>query len=137
MADIQTNNGYFGGTMKQRARLLVLTGLWLWATAAWAHHSFAIFDFETKIEFEGVVESIKFRNPHIEMTIKVTDADGKESTVHFIEGPPANMLVRSGVVPDKMKPGSKLFTVGSPLLEDPQKYFMRAVRTADGTEYGM
>ena len=43
--------------------------------AAWAHHSFAIFDFETKIEFEGVVESIKFRNPHIEMTITVTDVE--------------------------------------------------------------
>jgi hypothetical protein len=107
-----------------------------WAGAVAAHHSFAIFDFQTKIEFEGVVESIKFRNPHIEMVIKTTDVDGNEKIVHFIEGAPANMLVRGGVTPDKVKPGSKVFTVGSPLLEDPNKFFLRTIRTEDGTEYG-
>lgn len=122
--------------MKLYSRITMLTGLLLWAVTAFAHHSFAIFDFQTKIEFEGVVESIKFRNPHIEMVITTTDVDGNEKIVHFIEGAPANMLVRGGITPDKVKPGSKVFTVGSPLLEDPNKFFLRTIRTEDGTEYG-
>lgn len=122
--------------MKLYSRITMLAGLLLWAVSAFAHHSFAIFDFQTKIEFEGVVESIKFRNPHIEMVITTTDVDGNEKIVHFIEGAPANMLVRGGITPDKVKPGSKVFTVGSPLLEDPNKFFLRTIRTEDGTEYG-
>lgn len=123
--------------MKANLRhLALLSVLLLSAATAWAHHSFAIFDFQTKVPFEGVVDSIKFRNPHIEMTLKVVAADGSEQIVHFIEGAPANMLVRGGVTPDKMKPGSKLWTEGSPLLEDPSKFFLRTIRTEDGTEYG-
>lgn len=125
---------------EKRKPIALLAGLLMscfLAATALAHHSFAIFDFETKIEFEGVVDSIKFRNPHIEMTIKVTDANGNESIVHFIEGAPANMLVRNGVTPDKVKTGSKVFTIGSPLIEDNSKYFLRAIRTEDGTEYGI
>ncbi len=53
-----------------------------------AHHSFAIFDFQTQIPFEGTVETVKFRNPHIEKTLKSVDAEGKELIVHFVEGAP-------------------------------------------------
>lgn len=113
-----------------------LLGSMLLAASALAHHSFAIFDFETKVPFEGTVDSIKFRNPHIEMTLKTVDADGKEQIVHFIEGAPANMLVRNGITPEKVKPGSRLWTEGSPLLEDPSKFFLRTIRTEDGTLYG-
>jgi hypothetical protein len=121
--------------MKALFRSLSLAGACLLSTIAVAHHSFAIFDFQTRVPFEGVVDTIKFRNPHIEMTLKVVDADGTEKIVHFIEGAPANMLVRSGVTPDKLKPGSRLYTEGSPLLENPEKFFLRSIRTEDGTEY--
>lgn len=121
--------------MKALFRGLGLALGMLLTTAALAHHSFAIFDFQTKVPFEGVVDTIKFRNPHIEMTLKTVDADGNEKIVHFIEGAPANMLVRGGITPDKVKPGSKLWTEGSPLLEDPSKFFLRTIRTEDGTEY--
>jgi hypothetical protein len=122
--------------MKTLFRSLGAAAAVLLTTAALAHHSFAIFDFETKVPFEGVVDSIKFRNPHIEMTLKVVDAGGNEQIIHFIEGAPANMLVRGGVTPDKVKPGSRLQTEGSPLLSDPSKFFLRTIRTEDGTEYG-
>lgn len=122
--------------MKALFRHLILLGSMLLAATALAHHSFAIFDFETKVPFEGTVETIKFRNPHIEMTLKTVDAEGKEQIVHFIEGAPANMLVRNGITPDKVKPGSRLWTEGSPLLEDPSKFFLRTIRTEDGTLYG-
>jgi hypothetical protein len=103
--------------------------------SAVAHHSFAVFDFQTQIPFDGVVETIKFRNPHIAMTLKTVDADGKETIVEFIEGAPANMLVRSGLRPEMIKPGTHIIATGSPLLEDKSKYFLRLIRLDDGQEF--
>lgn len=114
--------------------LLLIVGASL-SLVAFAHHSFAIFDFQTQIPFEGTVETLKFRNPHIEMTLKTLDPNGKEQIVHFIEGAPANMLVRSGLRPDMIAPGTRITAVGSPLLEDNSKFFLRIIRLADGKEY--
>ena len=100
-----------------------------------AHHSFAIFDFKTQIPFDGTVETIKFRNPHIAMTLKTVDADGKETIVDFIEGAPANMLVRSGLRPEMIKPGTHIIATGSPLVDDKSKYFLRLIRLDDGKEF--
>mgnify|MGYP007004380689 CR=1 FL=1 len=116
-------------------RLLTASMLLLSALTAFAHHSFAVFDFQTQIPFEGTVESLKFRNPHIEMTLKSTGPDGKEEIIHFIEGAPANMLVRSGLIPDMIKPGTRITAVGSPLIEDNTKYFLRVIKLQDGSEY--
>lgn len=100
-----------------------------------AHHSFAVFDFKTQIPFEGTVVSVKFRNPHIAMTFKTVDDAGKEQTIDFIEGAPANMLVRSGLRPEMITPGSRITAVGSPLISDNSKYFLRIIRLADGKEF--
>jgi len=121
--------------MLRNLKTLVILGAVLVMSQTSAHHSFAIYDFETQVPFDGVVETLKFRNPHIEMTLKIINEDGEEEIIHFIEGAPANMMVRSGVRPEMMSPGSKLHAVGSPLIEDPKKFFLRAIRTEDGTEY--
>ena len=64
-----------------------------------AHHSFAIYDMTQNIEFDGVVETLKFRNPHMAMTLIHTKPDGTKETINFVEGAPANMLVsRDSVV---------------------------------------
>lgn len=102
---------------------------------ALAHHSFAVFDFDIQIPFEGTVATLSFRNPHMAMTLKTIDADGKEVIIEFKEGAPANMLVRSGLKPDMIKPGTKITAVGSPLIEDPSKYFLRVIRLENGDEY--
>ncbi len=79
--------------------------------------------------------SVKFRNPHIAMTFKTVDNAGKEQTIDFIEGAPANMLVRSGLRPEMIAPGSRITAVGSPLISDNSKYFLRIIRLADGKEF--
>lgn len=105
------------------------------AATAFAHHSFAIFDFQTQIPFEGTVETLKFRNPHIEMTLKSVDENGQEKLIHFIEGAPANMLVRSGLRPEMIAPGTRITAIGSPLLEDNNKFFLRIIRLQSGEEF--
>ena len=112
-----------------------LAGALLASAAAFAHHSFAVFDFQQQIPFEGIVESVKFRNPHIELKLRAKAADGSEQLVHFIEGAPANMLVRNGIRPEHLATGQHIKTFGSPLLEDPNKYFLRVIILDDGTEY--
>ena len=121
--------------MEKLAVSALLLAAIAWPCTTVAHHSFAIYDFDTKIPFDGVVDTVKFRNPHIEMTLKVIDENGQEQIIHFIEGAPANMMVRNGIRPEMMKPGARVHTEGSPLLEDPSKYFLRTIRTEDGTEY--
>ncbi len=115
-------------------RLLMLVLLML-AYPVSAHHSFAVYDFNTQITFEGTVESLQFRNPHIAMTLKTVDADGAERIIEFIEGAPANMLARSGLKPEMIKKGTRITAVGSPLHEDNTKYFLRVIRLQDGSEF--
>ena len=104
-------------------------------SVARAHHSFAVYDFTQQIEFVGTVDTLNFKNPHIAMTLSVTDADGNTQIIDFIEGAPANMLARKGLTPDLIAPGKEVTAIGSPLIEDPSKFFLRRVRLPDGREF--
>jgi hypothetical protein len=101
-----------------------------------AHHSLAIYDLQTQIPFEGTVEVVRFRNPHIEMKIKSADPQGNERIIHFIEGPPANPLARQGLTPAQLKKGTKIIGIGSPLIGDNTKFFLRSIILEDGREFG-
>lgn len=105
------------------------------AQPSFAHHSFAVFDFSQQIPFEGVVETLNFKNPHVAMTLKYVNADGDTEIIDFIEGAPANMLVRNGLRPEMIKPGTKITAVGSPLRTDPTQFFLRRVILEDGREF--
>ncbi len=45
------------------------------------------------------------------------------------------MLVRAGLRPSMIEPGTRITAFGSPLIEDPSKYFLRKVRLEDGREF--
>lgn len=121
--------------MMRFSRLLLFLGGVFYTSFVLSHHSFAIYDFDTEIPFEGTVESLKFRNPHIAMSLKTVNEQGEEEIVEFVEGAPANMLVRSGLRPDMIKAGSKIKAVGSPLKDDPSQYFLRKIILENGKEY--
>jgi hypothetical protein len=84
------------------------------ALPSYGHHSFAVYDFEQQIPFEGVVATLNFKNPHISMTLTRTREDGTTETINFVEGAPANMAVRGGLKPEMIKPGTKVTAIGSP-----------------------
>lgn len=100
-----------------------------------AHHSFAIYDMEQNIEFEGVVETLKMRNPHMALTLEVTAADGTKRIVNFVEGAPANMIVRLGLSPADVAPGKSIKAIGAPRRDDPNAFFLKAVILPDGRRY--
>lgn len=97
-----------------------------------AHHSFAIYDMERNIEFEGVVETLKMRNPHMALTLETTAADGTKRIVNFVEGAPANMIVRLGLSPEDVAPGKSIKAIGAPRKDDPNAFFLKAVILPDG-----
>jgi hypothetical protein len=105
------------------------------ALPAAAHHSFAIYDMEQNVEFEGVVETLKMRNPHMALTLEVTAADGTKRIVNFVEGAPANMIVRLGLSPDDVAPGKSIKAIGAPRRDDPNAFFLKAVILPDGRRY--
>lgn len=105
------------------------------ALPAAAHHSFAIYDFEQQATFEGVVETLNFRNPHISLTLKRTLPNGETEIINFVEGSPANMAVRMGLLPEMIQPGTKITAVGSPRKDDPDAYFLRRLTLEDGREF--
>ena len=105
------------------------------ALPVFGHHSFAIYDFSQEIPFEGVVATLNFKNPHIAMTLTMTLDSGDTQTITFVEGAPANMLVRRGLRPNMIAPGTRITATGSPLREDPGVYFLRRIRLEDGREF--
>ena len=114
-----------------------LTGALALAAAlpAFGHHSFAVYDFEQLIPFEGVVATLSFKNPHIAMTLTHMRPDGTTETIDFVEGAPANMAVRGGLTPEMIKPGTKVTAIGSPRRDNPNAFFLRHIRLADGREF--
>lgn len=103
---------------------------------ALAHHSFASYDFQKQVPFEGVVSEVKFRNPHIELTLIRTLENGEKETIVFSEGAPANMLVRMGLRPEMIKAGTRIKAIGSPKKTDPSVYFLRKIILENGKSYG-
>jgi hypothetical protein len=105
------------------------------ATSAGAHHSFAIYDMQQNVEFHGVIETIKLRNPHMAMTLTTAGANGATQTINFVEGAPANMLARLGLRPEHVKVGQEITAIGAPRHDDPNAWFLKAIILPDGTRF--
>ena len=116
--------------------------------AAGAHHSTAVEFNRTVIEeYEGEVQSVFWRNPHVRMTIKVRDAAGKD-VLWSMEASDINTLRRLNVSPDVIREGQRVKFAGSPstrterfmllthLLLDPTTEVVMAFRTPAALDDG-
>jgi hypothetical protein len=121
--------------MKLALTIPLCAALLVVAAAASAHHSFAIYDMQTNVEFVGVVETLKFRNPHMAMTLKRTTENGEQEIVEFVEGAPANMLVRMGFDPATIQPGKTVRVIGSPRKDNPKAFFLKTIILDDGQRF--
>jgi hypothetical protein len=82
--------------------------------AAWAHHSFAMFDQEHPMELAGTVQEFKFTSPHTFVLLEVKGSDGS-ATVWNLEGASPSALVREGWSSKTLKPGDELKMTIDPL----------------------
>ncbi len=98
----------------------------VFAAAAQAHHSFAMFDSEKQQTIEGELKEFQWTNPHIWIQMNVTGADGKV-VEYSIEGGSPNNLRRLGWTRDSMKPGDKIVMTMNPMKDgSPGGSFVRA-----------
>ena len=87
------------------------------ASAAWAHHSFAMFDNQKNVTLEGTVKEFQWTNPHSWVQLMVKDpATGKE-VEWSIEGGSPNGLARQGWKRTSLKAGDKATIVIHPLKD--------------------
>ena len=110
----------------------IITGA-IAAGGAGAHHSFSVFDMETRITIEGEIVEFEWTNPHTWTWLDVTNENGSV-TRWGLEGMSPNFLGRRGWTKNSLKPGDQVRIVIAPLKNgEPGGTFFR-VTLEDGTE---
>ena len=105
------------------------------AVPAFAHHSFAMFDYNKEITIAGTVKELQWTNPHIHLLVNAPDPKGVMAVFDIEGGTPGN-LRRQGWSRDVVKPGDKISVVIRPLKNgDNGGQLIRAAR-ADGSVIG-
>ena len=101
--------------MKSQVAVLVVSGALL-ATggAAWAHHSFAMFDAQHPIEISGTVKEFRFVSPHTILIVSVKGQDGGTKD-WILEGGAPGLQVRDGMTSKSLKPGDEITVTINPL----------------------
>jgi hypothetical protein len=102
--------------MKFRSGPATCVVLALSMSAAFAHHSFAMFDSQKTITLEGTIKEFQWTNPHTWIQLLVQDASGKE-VEWSIEGGSVNGLARAGWKRTLLKAGDKATVVIHPLKD--------------------
>jgi hypothetical protein len=126
-------------TSQLRRRLVVFataSAAALLATeTSFAHHSFAMFDAEKKVELEGIVKEFQWTNPHAWIMVNVANQQGAaEPWAIEMNGPSG--LVRQGWKPKTLTPGMPIKLVIHPLKDGTHGGQFMAVTLPDGTELG-
>ena len=100
------------------------------ATAAQAHHSFAVYFDSTKtVTITGKVTAFRFTNPHGTVVLDVTGADGKVTEWRAETNAPV-VLQRRGWTRESVKPGDTVTIDGWPSRDGkPYLRLRRAVQS--------
>ena len=85
------------------------------ASPAAAHHSAVQFDFSKSVSITGVVKKFQAINPHMRLTLTVTDAKGTRD-IDF-EGHSTNNMYRAGYRDKMIKVGDKITVIVAPLKD--------------------
>ena len=92
--------------------ILVASLLALMTLPLSAHHGDTNYDLTSSFSITGTIVEFRFINPHMQITLDVTDADGKV-TRWAGQGTSPNMLVFRGWSRTVLKPGDKVTLNGN------------------------
>lgn len=101
--------------------------------AASAHHSTVANFTQEIITVEGVIEQVRYKNPHASVLIKNTAEDGKE-TYWLIETDAKTTLARRGVTLERLAIGSKIVASGRKGRREYTLY-LREIIFEDGSKF--
>ena len=100
-----------------------------------AHHSAIQFDFTKSVAISGVVKKFQAINPHMRLTLQVTDAKGPRE-IEF-EGHSTNNMYRAGYRNDMIKFGDAITVYVAPLRDGSEGGYVTAALTASGVRFGL
>jgi hypothetical protein len=107
---------------------------------AFAHHSFAMFDSQKTMAFDGTVTDFQFTNPHswLEVDVPITNNPGHVTVQHWsLEMNNLVGLRRAGWKPKSLQKGDKVKVTMHPMRDGSAAGQLLTVVTADGkTLYG-
>jgi Family of unknown function (DUF6152) len=134
MTDTIRRRSALGGRMLAPVVLAapMLTAL---STAAFAHHSFSMFDPKSEQILVGTVTAFQWTNPHTWIELDAPSADGK-LTHWSIEGGSVVGLAREGWTRRTLQPGDKISLVMHPLRSGQHGGSLMGVVTAQGKVLG-
>jgi hypothetical protein len=104
---------------------------------AFAHHSFAMFDYNKDHNVVGEVKELRWTNPHIHLFVTAPAPDGKGGmAVWDIEGGTPNTLLTRGWSRTVVKPGDKISVVVHPMKSGTAGGQLVSAKRGDGTAIG-
>jgi hypothetical protein len=108
------------------------------ATAAFAHHSRAMFDQEHQLTLVGTVKEFQWTNPHCWIQVLVPDPKNPQAgAVEWgVEMDSPVALMRRGWKKDTLKPGDAVTVVINPLRDGQSGGLVVSVTGPDGRSIG-
>jgi hypothetical protein len=110
--------------MKSRTAGLVLVALGLTSAGVTppvaAHHSYAIFDMDTVITYEGVIVEYNWRSPHVHIIVDIAPGEGVPDGhvgTWDVEGASTAIMTRQGWNRATLNAGDPITYVGRPLRD--------------------
>jgi hypothetical protein len=120
--------------MQSRIRLMLASSaLMLAASAAFAHHSVAMYDNDHLIRITGVVTKVEWTSPHVFLYFDVTEESG-ETVEWSVELDPPVLLKRYGWRQSTVEPGDVITFTGAPAKSGAKIMRGAIVELADGTQ---
>ena len=112
-------------------------GLGLLATAipAFAHHSYAEFDTDSKVTLSGTVKEFQWTNPHSWMLVMVPNAAGQPEQ-WAVEFSSVSLLASRGWKPKTVMPGDKVEITFHPMRSGAHAGSYMAIKLPNGKMMG-
>lgn len=115
-------------------RILLFVFALFGAPSATAHHNWsALYDVESDIEFEGVIDEIVWRNPHVRVSFTVNPGSADQQTF-TTESNSVASLIRMGVTEDLLAPGTAVRVAGYRSYSSQTDMFMNHLLLPSGDE---
>jgi hypothetical protein len=110
-------------------RFVTLGAFLIFGADLQAHHA-GVYDLNTEIVLEGVLQKMNYRNPHANIELEVPNDDGT-TTVWTLTTASTQVLGRAGINRDTIKPGEALRVTALPARNGNPSGFIRRMELSD------
>ena len=104
------------------------------SSAAFAHHSFAMFDNENQVKLKGTVKDFQWQNPHVYIEIDASNVYAKDKSIKSwtIECANPGILNRIGWKFNMVKVGDEVTLIVAPLRSGEPGALLKQITLPDG-----